>query len=95
MRDQKARLDALGVEVLGVSFDTVEENRAFAEKFDFPFPLLCDTGRALGLAFEACDAPGDTYPRRITYVVGTDGRIEHAIDTRDPGAQAAQLLEVL
>ena len=32
-----------GIQVIGVSFDTPEENRAFAEKFDFPFPLWSDT----------------------------------------------------
>ncbi len=81
--------------VFGVSFDTREENAAFAAKFDFPYPLLCDTERSLGLAFEACDAPDAQYAARLTYVVGPDGRIEHAIDTADPGAQASELVAAL
>lgn len=81
-----------GVEVLGVSFDPVEANLAFAEKFDLPFPLLCDTERKLGLAYGACDAPDARSARRITYVIGANGRIEQAIETRDPGGQAAALL---
>jgi peroxiredoxin Q/BCP len=44
---------AAGVDVLGVSFDSVEENRAFTEKCDFPYALLCDTDRAIGLAYSA------------------------------------------
>jgi len=71
-----------------VSFDTVEENRAFAAKEGFPFPLLCDTERVLGLLYRACESADDAYPRRITYVIGGDGRIEQAIETKDPGAQA-------
>ena len=78
--------------VLGVSFDTVEENAAFAAKFDFPFALLCDVDRAMGLAYGACDAKDAGYARRLTYVIGPDGTIEQAIDTSDPGAQASELL---
>ena len=46
----------------------------------------------MGLAWEACESAEDTYPRRITYLVGTDGVIERAIDTQDPGGQAADVL---
>ena len=78
--------------VLGVSFDSVDENRAFAEKFSFPYPLLCDTTRAMGVAYGAADNAAANYPARITYVIGTDGKIEQAIDTKDPAAQAAEIL---
>ena len=79
--------------MLGISFDTVEKNRAFAEKFDLPFRLLCDTDRAVGLAYGACEKASDGYPRRHTYLIGKDGKVEQAIDTKDPGAQAAQILQ--
>ena len=81
--------------VLGVSFDGVEDNRAFAEKFSFPYLLLCDTERQLGLAYRACDGKLDPYPNRITYVIGPDGTIEQAIETSDPGGQAAAILATL
>jgi hypothetical protein len=64
-----------------VSFDTEEENRAFAEKYNFPFRLLCDTKREIGMAYGACDSPTADYARRITYVIGPDGRILQAIGT--------------
>ena len=51
MRDHADRVEAAGLQVLGISFDTVEENRAFAEKFDFPFRLLCDVERSVGMAY--------------------------------------------
>ena len=62
-----------------MSFDTVEENQAFAEKFNFPFPLLCDTQREIGMAYGACDSPDAQYAKRITYVIGPDGLIAQAI----------------
>jgi len=49
----------------------------------------------MGLAYKACESAGDQYARRLTYVVSTDGLIEHAIDTKDPGGQAATILESL
>jgi peroxiredoxin Q/BCP len=76
-----------------VSFDTAAENKAFAEKFGYTFPLLCDTERKLGLAYKACDSAKDKYAKRFTYVIGADGKIEQAIDTKDPAGQAAELLK--
>jgi peroxiredoxin Q/BCP len=78
-----------------VSFDTPEENQAFAEKFSFPYPLLCDTQRAMGLAYQTCSSPTDQHASRHTYVIDGSGVITHAIDTRDPGAQADTLLSQL
>lgn len=78
--------------MLGISLDTVEENRAFAEKFGYPFPLLCDVERKVALAYGAVAAAGDQYAARHTFVIGPDGRIEQAIATQDPGGQAAALL---
>lgn len=64
--------------ILGVSFDTPAENRAFAEKFNFPYPLLCDTTRQMGLAYGATDDPKAEYAKRIAYVVGPDGKVKQA-----------------
>ena len=95
MRDHAERVDAAGLHVLGISFDNIDENRAFAEKFELPFRLLSDSERTMGLAYGACDKVGAGYARRYTFVIGPDGCIEHAIDTKDPGGQAAALLELL
>jgi peroxiredoxin len=57
--------------------------------------LLSDPDRSVGLAYGACDSASDGYPRRHTYLIGPDGRIEQAIDTQDPAGQAASILESL
>ena len=62
--------------VLGVSFDTLEENKAFAEKFSFEFPLLCDTERAMGMAYGACTDASASNAQRIGVVIGPDGKIK-------------------
>jgi peroxiredoxin Q/BCP len=58
-----------------VSFDKPEKNAAFAAKYDFPFPLLCDTERTIGMAYGACSSPRALFAERITYVIGPDGTI--------------------
>ena len=79
--------------VLGISFDAPDANRRFAAKFDFPFPLLSDPTRVVGLAYGACADPKASHAKRLTYVIGQDGLIEQAIDTTAPATQAADLLE--
>ena len=77
-RDYAGEYKAKNAEVMGVSFDTVEENRAFAEKFGFSFPLLCDIERKIGTAYGAADSPKDEYARRIAYVIDEQGKIAQA-----------------
>ena len=81
--------------MFGVSFDSVEANRAFAEKYDFPFPLLCDTERKMGLAYGTCTAEDTKWSARYTFVVSPDGDIEQAIETKDPAAQAEEIVNIL
>ena len=68
--------------MLGISLDGVEQNRAFAEKFGYGFPLLCDTDREVALAYGAVASADDQYAARYTFVIGADGVIEQAIDTK-------------
>ena len=78
--------------ILGVSFDTVAENAAFAEKFTFPFLLLSDTARDIGLKYGATE-PGETRgARRISYLIGPDGTIKAAYAKVDVNAHPDQVL---
>ncbi len=83
------------MKVIGVSFDSPADNAAFAKKFNFPFPLISDTGRKLGMAYGACDSAKDEYARRIAYVIDEQGKIAQAhpkVDARSyPREQLASL----
>lgn len=78
-----------------MSFDTPDDNKRFAEKFDFPFPLLCDTERAIGLAYGAADSNKDEYARRIAYVIDEQGKIAQAHAKVDPASYPKTQLESL
>ena len=64
--------------IVGVSFDTVEEQKAFAESEQFPYTLLADPDRTMGEAYEVL-RPADgglaAFPLRISYLIAPDGTI--------------------
>lgn len=78
-----------------MSFDSVEDNAKFADKFDFPFPLLCDTDRDIGLKYGAASSAKDEYARRIAYVIDENGKILEAHDKVDAKAYPREQLESL
>ncbi len=94
-RDHYADFQAKNAEILGVSFDTPEDNAAFARKYHYPFPLLCDVKREIGLAYGAADSPSSRTASRISYVIGPDGRIAQAHAKVSPKTHPAEVLETL
>jgi peroxiredoxin Q/BCP len=74
------------VTILGASFDTTDENLAFAEAQGFPFQLLSDTdhhvGRAYGVARDDSDKFA-SYARRFSYLIDPNGLIHRAYDVTD------------
>lgn len=78
-----------------MSFDTPAENRAFAEKFGFGYPLLCDTDRAMGVAYGAADGPSAANARRVGVVIGPDGRVREWRAKVDPKTWPQEVLERL
>jgi peroxiredoxin Q/BCP len=78
-----------------MSFDTPAENKHFAEKFKFNFPLLCDTTREVGLAYGAAESPKDEYARRIAYVIDEEGKIAQAHPKVDAASYPGEQLKTI
>jgi peroxiredoxin Q/BCP len=83
------------VAILGVSFDPVDANRAFAEKFAFQYPLISDTARELGVKYGAADDAASSHARRVAYLIGPDGKIKHVWPKADVKAFAQQVLDAV
>lgn len=83
------------MQILGASFDDEKANAKFAEKYKFPFPLLCDTERKIGTAYGAASGPNDEYAKRIAYLIDENGKVAEAhgkVDARNyPKEQLARL----
>lgn len=83
------------MQILGASFDTPEKNRQFAEKFGFDFPLLSDTERKLGIAYGAADGPSAGSAKRISYLIGPDGKVKKAYPKVNAAAHPEEVLKDL
>jgi peroxiredoxin Q/BCP len=83
------------VQVLGISFDTVPDNAAFAQKFGFNFPLLSDTTRAVGLLYGAADDAHAQYAKRISYLIDPDGKILRVFPKVNAAAHPEEILAAL
>ena len=80
--------------VYGVSYDSPATNRAFAERHNLPFQLLSDTERTLAKAVGAA-IPLLPFPKRISYLIGTDGTVMKAYPKVSPATPAEEVLEDL
>jgi len=78
-----------GITVFGVSMDDEASHQAFTNKFSLPFPLLADTDGALTKAY---DVDGGGYSKRVTYIVGGDGKITHVYSTVKADSHATDIL---
>ena len=84
--------------MVGISFDTPEENRGFAEKHGFPFRFLSDVDRRVGELYETKRAPAEPspeYAKRRTYLIDPGGRIAKAYRVTDIPAHPGEVLEDL
>ncbi len=77
-RDNHARLQALGAELVGVSVDSVRTQCAFAQQEDIHFALLGDEDRRISRAYDVL-WPVLNVDRRITFIIAPDGRVESII----------------
>ena len=82
-RDNFEKFEQKDIKIFGVSLDNESENKAFAEKFSFPYPLLCDVDREVALSYQAVSSKEDQYAARISYVIGEDGKILESIESVD------------
>jgi thioredoxin-dependent peroxiredoxin len=92
LRDNFAGFQKAGVLVFGVSFDDPKDNAEFIAKNKFPFPLLSDAKKTLAVAVGAADSPSRMWARRISYLVGPDGKVLKAYPDVAPAKHAQQVL---
>lgn len=98
LSDNYAALQAEGYELLGVSADSVKKQAGFAEKYNFPFPLLADEDHVAIKAFGVWGPKkfqGREYEGiiRTTFVIDETGLITRVIDKVKTKDHAAQILE--
>lgn len=89
-----------GVEVIGISRDSAESHRKFAEKYSLPFIILSDP------QLEAIKAYGVWQEKKLygklsfgvvrtTFIIDGEGNVERIMPKVKPDTNAAEILEQL
>ena len=97
IRDAFPDFGALGITVLGVSTDSVESHRRFAEKHDIPFTLLADPDRTAVTAYGVWGKKkfmGRDYEGtlRTSFLIDPRGMVEKVYENVKPEAHAGEVL---
>lgn len=90
-RDDYRKFQGQNTVILGVSLDGEAGNKAFAEKYSFPYPLLCDVNREVALAYHAVSSADAQYASRISYVIDENGTILESIESVDTKTHSGDL----
>ncbi len=78
-----------------VSVDTLEDNKAFAEKEHADFPLLANPDKKIAFAYQviAPDAPPERqFARRYTYYIDPTGKIAFIDKTVKPATSGQDIV---
>ena len=80
-RDSYEDFVKAGAEVIGVSGDSIDKHKSFAEHHRLPFTLLADEGNKLRKAY---GVPATLWilPGRVTYVIDKQGVVRHVFDSQ-------------
>ena len=68
--------------MLGISLDSQERNRKFAQETGATFPLLCDTEKQVAKAYGVLNFT-HLFANRVTFVIDKDGIIRHIEEGSD------------
>jgi thioredoxin-dependent peroxiredoxin len=94
LRDSMADLKKSDVAVVGVSFDSAESHRSFIAKHSLNFPLLADTEGKIADAY-GVRMPDKARARRVSFLIGKDGKILHITDSPDADKHLTEMKEAV
>jgi len=95
-RDRAPEFNKAGVEVIGISYDTPEDNKRFAEDHGFEFPVLSDVAEETSESYETRRADDDKWsgiPFRSSYLIDPEGRIYKAYMVKDVRTHPQEVLD--
>ncbi len=97
IRDAFPRFEGVHAHVFGVSADSVESHKKFAEKYQLPFSLLADTSKQVVEKYGVWGEKkmmGKTYMgiRRTSFLVDPNGIIKKVYESVKPEVHAEEVL---
>jgi thioredoxin-dependent peroxiredoxin len=92
-RDAFSRFEARHVAIFGISHDTNASHAAFRAHNSLPFPLVADEDGSIDRAYGVPTTLGMS--KRVTFLVGPDGRVSRVWPDVDPTVHADQVIAAL
>ena len=93
-RDRMGELKTNNVEVIGVSFDSAESHQKFIAEYKLNFTLLADTDGKIIKAYDV-KMPLMNMAKRVSFLIGTDGKIVHVTDAMGPQTHFDEMKEAI
>ena len=78
IRDRHEDIRAVNARIVGISPQGEQSHSRFRERYELPFPLLCDPDKQVIRAY-GVDGPMGFGVRRVTYLIGTDRIIQQRV----------------
>jgi peroxiredoxin Q/BCP len=89
-RDNNAEYEKRGIKVLGVSVDSTQSHKKFQDKYGLNFTLVADNSKEIS---EKYGVLGGSTARRVTYIIGKDGKIAHIYQKVTPKDHAVEVMD--
>ena len=99
-RDAFTKFKKAGIVVLGISRDTVKDQKKFKDKYDLPYDLLADDKMLLIDRYNLIQ-PKNMYGKivkgvkRTTYLIGPGQKLIHVFENVKPEGHAEEVLSLL
>ena len=91
LRDRMPDFKQRDVAVVGISFDNAASHKNFTFKYNLNFPLLADTSGEIADAYGARLGPDKKMTRRVSFLIGLNGKIIHITDSPDPDVHLREM----
>ncbi|MGC8644725.1 MAG: peroxiredoxin [Thermoplasmata archaeon] len=88
-RDTYPEFRSKGIEVFGISVDSQNSHKKFAERYSLPFPLVPDDSKEIAKRYGVL---GESSAKRVTFIVGRDGKIAFVFPKVSPKEHAREVL---
>jgi peroxiredoxin Q/BCP len=95
LRDKMVDFKQEGIRIVGVSRDSARSHKQFIFKYDLNFPLIADKSGEIAKAYGAKMSEPDKMDRRVSFLIGLDGRIFHITDSPDPAVHLREMQEAV
>ncbi len=95
-RDNSAQLKKLDAEVIGISIDSSDSHKKFAEKYHLPFPLLADTdGKVAESYYALSNFLIAKIAKRHTFIIDPDSKIRKIYTNVNVSNHSQQIIDDL